>query len=231
MKEKRKVSRAASAPPDRASRCCASARTSSTPSGRSPTPGERADAPIRMARELPGAERAVMLGWALRAAREEYAGGTALAAAAGALDGQARVTTALEAVARLGRERTGASPIARVSLAALLPDAEALDLGRDAFAEVPADARSDELPRLSEAPRDRPTRCCAGSGHRPRRCTPPSGTWSSRASLQVCPRRSGREAPRAQWTAVPRGGRALERDTDCGSEGSLSPPRPMRRLN
>ncbi|WP_437515155.1 hypothetical protein [Sorangium sp. So ce1099] len=74
-----------------------------------------------------------------------------LAAAAHALDWQARVTTACEAAARLGRERTKESRIARVSLAALLPDAEALDLGRDAFAEVAADARSDELPQLSEA--------------------------------------------------------------------------------
>ncbi|KYG04891.1 hypothetical protein BE21_44025, partial [Sorangium cellulosum] len=41
--------------------------------------------------------------------------------------------------------------LARVSLAALLPEDEARDLGREAFAEVPADARSNELPRLSEA--------------------------------------------------------------------------------
>ncbi|WP_437941591.1 hypothetical protein [Sorangium sp. So ce341] len=112
--------------------------------------GERAGALIRLARELPDAERAVVLGWALEAAREEHAGGAALAAAARALDGQARVTTAREAAARLGRERTKESRMARVSLAALLPDAEALDLGRDAFAEVQIDARSDELPRLSE---------------------------------------------------------------------------------
>ncbi|XXX81368.1 NACHT domain-containing protein [Sorangium sp. So ce134] len=112
--------------------------------------GERTGALIRLARELPDAERAVVLGWALEAAREEHAGGAALAAAAHALDGQARVTTAREAAARLGRERTEESRIARMSLAALLPEAEALDLGRDAFAEVPADARCDELPRLSE---------------------------------------------------------------------------------
>ncbi|MGK3982501.1 hypothetical protein WME99_05660 [Sorangium sp. So ce136] len=160
--------------------------------------GERAGAPIRMARELPGAGRAVVLGWAIEAACEEHAGTAALAAEAHALDGPARVRTAREAAARLGRERTGASPIARVSLAALLPDAEAFDLGRDAVAEVPADARSDDCHGSRRPPRDCPTRCCAGSGHGPRRCTPRSGTWSSRASLQVCPRRSGREAPRAQ---------------------------------
>ncbi|XXT25307.1 hypothetical protein WME94_27635 [Sorangium sp. So ce429] len=112
---------------------------------------ERAGALIRLAHELPDAERAVVLGWALEAAREEHAGGAALAAAAAALDGQARVTAAREAAARLGRERTKESRLARVSLAALLPEAEALDLGCHAFAEVPADARSDELPRLSEA--------------------------------------------------------------------------------
>ncbi|WP_437615427.1 hypothetical protein WMF20_18495 [Sorangium sp. So ce834] len=112
---------------------------------------ERAGALIRLAHELPDAERAVVLGWALEAAREEHASGAALAAAAAALDGQARVTVAREAAARLGRERTKESRLARVSLAALLPEAEALDLGCDAFAEVPADARSDELPRLSEA--------------------------------------------------------------------------------
>ncbi|WP_437916454.1 hypothetical protein WME73_17830 [Sorangium sp. So ce302] len=112
---------------------------------------ERAGALIRLAHELPDAERAVVLGWALEAASEEHAGGGALAAVAWALDGQARLMTAREAAARLGRERTEESRSARVSLAALLPEAEALDLGREAFAEVPADARSDELPRLSEA--------------------------------------------------------------------------------
>ncbi|WP_437593458.1 hypothetical protein [Sorangium sp. So ce1000] len=112
---------------------------------------ERASALIRLAHELPDAERAVVLGWALEAASEEHAGGGALAAVAWALDGQARVTAAREAAARLARERTRESRLARVSLAALLPEDEARDLGRDAFAEVPADARSDELPRLSEA--------------------------------------------------------------------------------
>ncbi|CAN93358.1 hypothetical protein predicted by Glimmer/Critica [Sorangium cellulosum So ce56] len=112
---------------------------------------ERAGALIRLANELPDAERAVVLGWALEAASEEHAEGGALAALAHALDGQARVTAAREAAVRLGREPTEESRLARVSLAALLPDAEALDLGREAFAEVPADARSDELPRLSEA--------------------------------------------------------------------------------
>ncbi|WP_437878406.1 hypothetical protein [Sorangium sp. So ce513] len=112
--------------------------------------GERAGALIRLARELPDAERAVVLGWAIEAASEEHAGGAALAAVARALDGQERVTTAREAAVRLRRERSEESRLARVSLAALLPDAEALDLGRDAFAEVPADARSDELPGLSE---------------------------------------------------------------------------------
>lgn len=112
---------------------------------------ERAGALIRLARELPDAERAVVLGWALEAASEEHAGGGALAAVAWALDGQARVTAAREAAARLARERTRESRLARVSVAALLPEDEACDLGREAFAEVPADARSDELPRLSEA--------------------------------------------------------------------------------
>ncbi|KYF91848.1 hypothetical protein BE20_13650 [Sorangium cellulosum] len=112
---------------------------------------ERAGALIRLAHELPDAERAVVLGWALEAAREEHAGGGALAAVAWALDGQARVTAAREAAARLARERTRESRLARVSLAALLPEDEARDLGREAFAEVPADARSNELPRLSEA--------------------------------------------------------------------------------
>ncbi|WP_437900311.1 hypothetical protein [Sorangium sp. So ce124] len=112
---------------------------------------ERAGALIRLAYELPDAERAVVLGWALEAASEEHAEGGALAALAHALDGQARVTAAREAAARLGRERTRESRLARVSLAALLPEDEARDLGREAFAEVPADARSDELPRLSEA--------------------------------------------------------------------------------
>ncbi|WP_437477300.1 hypothetical protein WME75_28020 [Sorangium sp. So ce1014] len=115
--------------------------------------GERAGALIRLARELPDAdaERAVVLGWALEAARDERAGGAALAAAARALEGQARETTAREAAARLGGERTEESRLERVALAALLPEAEALELARDAFAEVAADARSDELPRLSEA--------------------------------------------------------------------------------
>ncbi|WP_437604400.1 hypothetical protein WMF28_15255 [Sorangium sp. So ce590] len=113
--------------------------------------GERAGALIRLARELPDAERAVVFGWAIEAASEEHAGGAALAAAVCELDGQTRVTAARAAAARLGRERTEESRIARVSLAALLPDSEALDLGRAAFAEVPADARSDELRRLSEA--------------------------------------------------------------------------------
>ncbi|XXT23800.1 hypothetical protein WME94_19880 [Sorangium sp. So ce429] len=112
---------------------------------------ERVGALIRLAHELPDAERAVVLGWALEAAREEHADGVALAAVARALDGQARVTAAREAAARLARERTRESRLARVSLASLLPEDEARDLGREAFAEVPADARSDELPRLSEA--------------------------------------------------------------------------------
>ncbi|WP_438043780.1 hypothetical protein [Sorangium sp. So ce128] len=112
---------------------------------------ERAGALIRLARELPDAERAVVLDWALEAASEEHAGGGALAAVARALDGQARVKAAREAAARLARERTRESRLARVSLAALLSEDEARDLGREAFAEVPADARSDELPRLSEA--------------------------------------------------------------------------------
>ncbi|WP_438036432.1 hypothetical protein [Sorangium sp. So ce204] len=112
---------------------------------------ERAGALIRLANELPDAERDVVLGWALEAAGEEHAEGGALAAVAHALDGQARVTAAREAAARLGRERTRESRLARVSLAALLPEDEARDLGREAFAEVPADERSNELPRLSEA--------------------------------------------------------------------------------
>ncbi|WP_437947545.1 hypothetical protein WME98_43475 [Sorangium sp. So ce296] len=61
------------------------------------------------------------------------------------------MTAAREAAARLGRERTKESRLARVSLAALLPETEALDLGCHAFAQVQVDARSDELPRLSEA--------------------------------------------------------------------------------
>ncbi|XXT23796.1 hypothetical protein WME94_19860 [Sorangium sp. So ce429] len=96
---KRKVSRAARAPPDRASRCCASAKTVLDAGRPIADAGERAGALVRPARELPGAERAVVFGWAIEAAREEHAGGAALAAAAHALDGQARVTTAREAEA------------------------------------------------------------------------------------------------------------------------------------
>ncbi|MGK3964077.1 hypothetical protein WMF38_07840 [Sorangium sp. So ce118] len=50
--------------------------------------GQRAGALLRRARELPDAERAVVLGWAIEAAREEHAGGAALAAVARTLDGR-----------------------------------------------------------------------------------------------------------------------------------------------
>ncbi|WP_437737330.1 hypothetical protein [Sorangium sp. So ce1335] len=128
-----------------------------------------------------------------------------------ALDGPARVRTAREAAARLGRERTGTSPIARASVA-LLPDAEALDLGRDAFAEVPADARRDDLPRLSEAAARLPPSVARGLwGYSEAR--EDQVPWRRPPDCEPAMERG----PTSTVDRGPEGGRPLERDTDCGS--------------